>query len=101
MNDYDCIVALLLDFQSDKHFQNVGGNTALHIAAARNSKESAKWLLLRGTDPSIKNKSNKTAQEVAHTASSAEVEAVIKKFTPDQISIIDLIQFHHLLQRLQ
>ncbi|KAI8895150.1 hypothetical protein BC833DRAFT_510069, partial [Globomyces pollinis-pini] len=57
------IVALLIDFGSNIHAANVGGNTPLHVAASRNSKESTKWLLMRGADTEKINKSGKTPLE--------------------------------------
>jgi ankyrin repeat protein len=55
----------------------VAGNTPLHIAATRNYKESVKWLLLRGADPTIKNKSGKTARDLAQQAASEDSIAVL------------------------
>ncbi|KAI8926131.1 ankyrin repeat-containing domain protein [Entophlyctis helioformis] len=85
LNNFDCIVALLIDFGANMQAVNVAGNTPLHVAATRNHKESAKWLLARGADRKCANKSGKTAFEVATQANCPEVAEIIQKFTDDLI----------------
>lgn len=75
----------MLDFGANIHLKNVGGNTPLHVAASRNSKESTKWLLLRNADTEIVNKSGKKPFDVAIQASSIEVSDIIAKFRPEQV----------------
>jgi ankyrin repeat protein len=89
LNNFDCIVALLLDFGANLNATNVGGNTPLHVAASRNSKESAKWLLLRGSDTEKLNKSGKIPYEVALQSNCNEVSEILKKFKADQIGIFN------------
>ena len=86
LNNYDCIVALLLDFGANMHAVNVGGNTPLHVAASRNSKESTKWLLTRGSNLEAPNKNGKTPLEVAQQSNCTEVCDIITKFKPETIS---------------
>ncbi|KAL2916907.1 hypothetical protein HK105_203686 [Polyrhizophydium stewartii] len=85
LNNFDCIVAMLIDFGANMHAVNVAGNTSLHVAATRNSKESTKWLLMRGADRERKNKSNKTPLEAAIQANCPDTAEIIQKFTDDQI----------------
>jgi ankyrin repeat protein len=80
LNNYDCIVALLLDFGADVNAKNVGGNTPLHVAATRNSKESVKWLLKRGARIDIENVSGKTAYEVGMSTNCIEASDLISNF---------------------
>jgi ankyrin repeat protein len=91
LNNFDCIVALLLDAGANLNAVNVGGNTPLHVAASRNSKESAKWLLLRGSDTGKLNKSGKTPQEVALQSNCQEVADILAKFKPEVVGILSLI----------
>lgn len=86
LNNFDCIVALLIDFGANLHAVNVGGNTPLHVSASRNSKESTKWLLLRGADQEKKNKSGKIPLEVALQSNSDHVVDLLSKFKSDSIS---------------
>lgn len=79
-------MALLIDFGANIHLQNIGGNTPLHVAASRNSKESTKCLLLRNADTNIVNKSGKKPYDVAMQATSNEVCDIIAKFKADQSS---------------
>jgi ankyrin repeat protein len=88
MNNYECIVALLIDFGADMNHVNVGGNTPLHVAASRTSKETTKWLLLRGADQKALNKSGKTPYDLALNASCTEICDIMDKFTPDLISMM-------------
>jgi hypothetical protein len=88
MNNFDCIVALLLDFGADVNNQNVGGNTPLHVAATRNSKESAKWLLRRGADVTALNKNGKTPYDLGITANCVEVSDIIQSFSLENMSML-------------
>ncbi|KAI8909167.1 ankyrin repeat-containing domain protein [Gorgonomyces haynaldii] len=87
LNNFDCIVALLIDFGCNLHATNVAGNTPLHVSAARNLKESVKWLLMRGADPSIKNKSGKTALDLAVQANSVEAVELLNNFHAETVGI--------------
>jgi Ankyrin repeats (many copies) len=69
---------------------NVGGNTPLHVAASRNSKEATKWLLQRGADVNKVNKSGKKPLDMAVQANCTEVCGVINSFKQDSISKIYL-----------
>ena len=86
MNNYDCIVALLIDFGANMNQVNVGGNTPLHVAASRSCKESTRWLLLRGADQEAVNKSGKKPYDVALQAACSEICDIMDKFSSDQIS---------------
>ncbi|KAJ3364746.1 SH3 and multiple ankyrin repeat domains protein 2 [Kappamyces sp. JEL0680] len=88
MNNYDCIVALLIDFGANLHHVNVGGNTPLHVAASRSCKESTKWLLMRGADVEKLNKSGKKPYDVALQAACSEICDIMTKFSSDQINSV-------------
>lgn len=90
MNNYDCIVALLIDFGANMDQVNVGGNTPLHVAASRSCKESTKWLLLRGADTEKLNKSGKRPYECAVQAACVEICDIMEKFTPENIGMKDI-----------
>jgi ankyrin repeat protein len=77
---------LLIDFGANIHAQNVAGNTPLHVCATRNFKESVKWLLQRGADPLLKNKSGKTATDLADQANSEDAIEVLNKWNPADTS---------------
>lgn len=81
----------MIDFGANIHSQNVAGNTPLHICATRNFKESVKWLLQRGCDPLIKNKSGKTALDLAEQACSEDCITLLKKWDSKDVSKILLI----------
>jgi hypothetical protein len=65
--------------------KNTGGNTPLHVAAAKNSKESVKWLLLRGASTEALNKNGKTPYEMGMTANCLNLCDIIMDFTPDSV----------------
>ena len=85
LSNFDCIVALLLDFNADMHAINVAGNTPLHVSATRNFKETTRWLLKRGADPNIKNKSAKTPQDLASQANSQDTLQILTAHDPTQV----------------
>jgi ankyrin repeat protein len=87
MNNYDCNVALLIDFGANMEHENVAGNSPLHVAASRNCKESTKWLLTRGADKNKPNKAGKTAWDCGIQANCTEICEIIEKFTENQIGI--------------
>jgi ankyrin repeat protein len=93
LKNFDCIVALLIDFGAHLHAKNVAGNTPLHISATRNFKESVKWLLQRGADPTSKNKSGKTALELAEQSNSDDTTSFLKSWNP--INASNLFMFYH------
>ena len=66
---------------------NVGGNTPLHVAASRNSKEATKWLLNRGADVTKVNKSGKKPLDMAVQANCTEVIAVLTNFKQESASM--------------
>ena len=87
MNNYDCIVALLIDFGANMDQVNVGGNTPLHVAASRSCKESTKWLLIRGADTAKLNKSGKKPYDCAIQAACIDICEIMEKFTPENIGM--------------
>jgi ankyrin repeat protein len=77
--------ALLIDFGANMNCTNNAGNTPLHVAAARNAVDCARWLLIRGAKMNICNKSGQTVSQVATTSASTEVIDLISKFSPEFI----------------
>ena len=63
---------------------NSVGNTALHIAATRNSKDVALTLLQRGANRKLTNKAAQTPAQVAVLSGNIELADLIKKFQIDQ-----------------
>ncbi|RKO94388.1 ankyrin repeat-containing domain protein, partial [Blyttiomyces helicus] len=59
-NSQDAIAALLIDYGANVNSLNGAGNTPLHVSAARNARECARWLLLRGAERERPNKSGQT-----------------------------------------
>ncbi len=64
---------------------NIAGNTPLHVAAARSSKNSLKWLLIRGANVNALNKIGQTAQQAAAMSGNNEAVDMIRNFKSSDI----------------
>lgn len=64
-DDDETVKKLLASSSTDVNKRGDKGNTALHIAIAKNNKNTVEALLKRGADPLIKNDSGATAVQIA------------------------------------
>ncbi len=59
------VLKILLDSGGRIHDQDNGSNTCLHMASRNDKGAYVDWLLVNGTDPSLKNNDDRTAWEGA------------------------------------
>ena len=71
------IVQTLLDAGADLNSPDALGNTALHIAAAKNDVEIVKMLIKAGADTKIRRVLDETPLETARNSGSTEAEQIL------------------------
>ena len=76
--------------------QNNVGETALHIATRTGNSEAIKLLLMAGTDPSLRNKQQETAQDIAEKKEIRHKFPALKKiiFEPHTLDKLLKIKAH-------
>jgi hypothetical protein len=79
-SDYEPTVALLIDYGASMDAVNTVGNTPLHLCGTFNAVLSSQWLLMRGADRTIRNKSGQSAEEAAVLAGNLELGKRIAAF---------------------
>ena len=77
-HDWPKAAAALIERGCDVNAQGDRGMTPLHCAGFENHRETARVLLERGADRTIKNKKGETAADLARTYGSADLAAYIE-----------------------
>ncbi|KAJ3391021.1 SH3 and multiple ankyrin repeat domains protein 2 [Lobulomyces angularis] len=85
LNNNEYVTWLLIDFGANINALNISGNTPLHVAATRNARNCAKWLLIRGCNRELLNKSGQNASQAALMSGNAELSELIKNFKDEDI----------------
>lgn len=67
--------------------KNVAGNTALHVAASRNSVDCAQVLALRGASREILNKTFQSPLQTASISQSEVIFEFLRDFKDEDISL--------------
>ncbi|KAI8825808.1 uncharacterized protein EV422DRAFT_514223 [Fimicolochytrium jonesii] len=84
-HNHEAIASILIDLGANLNAPNAVGNTPLHVCATRDAKDCARWLLLRGCERELVNKSGQTAAQLAGLSGSSEIGDLIKKWTDAQV----------------
>lgn len=85
MENREAILALLIDFGADITAINIAGNTPLHTAAVRNSKNCIDALLIRGADRTTINRTGQTAEKIANLGGFNDIVKTIQEFNDECI----------------
>jgi hypothetical protein len=85
MENREAILSLLIDFGANLSATNVAGNTPLHTAAVRNSKDCIQRLLIRGADRNTVNRTGQTAEKIASLGGFNDIMKTIQDFNDENI----------------
>jgi hypothetical protein len=85
MENREAILAILIDFGADITAINIAGNTPLHTAAVRNSKNCIDTLLIRGADRTTINRTGQTAEKIANLGGFNDITKTIQEFNDENI----------------
>lgn len=78
--NYPRLAELLIQRGAQINHQNHHKWSALHMAAANNSKQAVKVLLLNGADVALKDSGDRTALQLARNYKNHEIVSILKQF---------------------